>query len=118
MFWNEIKTWGIRLTRAPRPCFAGIIIVSESSNFTLLYNHKPCTDQKQSSEVFMFHNPHFLFYIYDPTIINKARLSVLISGNLLLRESQKSQYIQRYDLKWWTGGTIYYTEDRRGVCAR
>ena len=57
-------------------------------------NHKTCADQKQSSEVFVFHNPHFFVFIYDPTRINKARLSELISGNLSLRDIQKSINIQ------------------------
>ena len=51
-------------------------------------NHKTCADQKQSSEVFVFHTPHFLFLFYDPTRINQARLRVLISGNLLLRKAR------------------------------
>ena len=69
-------------------------------------NHKTCADQKQSSEVFVFHTPHFLFLFYDPTRINQARLSVLISGNLLLRKA-RNQSISKI--------TVHYTYKHRMI---
>ena len=60
---------------------------------------KTCADQNQSQNMrwskgnirsICVPQSSLFILIYDPTRINKATLSVLISGNLLLRQSQKS----------------------------
>ena len=60
---------------------------------------KTCADQNQSQNMrwskanirsICVPQSSLFILIYDPTIINKATLSELISGNLLLRQSQKS----------------------------
>ena len=59
---------------------------SITKNALIKINHKTCADQKQSSKHALIkyqknvlHNLTFML-LYDPTRINKARLSVLISG--------------------------------------
>ena len=73
---NRIKVWGSVYR------FVVVEIQSITKHALIKINHKTCADQKQPSEVFVPQSSLFIL-LYDPTRIHKARLSILISGNLL-----------------------------------